>query len=175
MKIFFILISCLIFTIFTPMSTISSNSELNFDNTFRETLGSLYYLEVNEKKISELVKPIVVASKATGIPSSLICTLIYTESSFRSDVISNKGYVGYMQTPWATVIYPDVDILYGCRILKDKLKYADNNILKAITLYKGGLNKTAKKQAVKTLNLHKEVCDFLDKMDIPHKKIEVKL
>jgi hypothetical protein len=62
-----------------------------------------------------------------------------------------------MQTPKATFEYPEVDTLYGAKILQDKLKYANGDLLQALTLYKGGNNKLARKYAIETLKLYEEI------------------
>lgn len=91
-----------------------------------------------------------VAENRTGISAVLLACLIYTESSFRTDAISKKGYKGLLQTPTATTI-PLIDINHGADILREKLHLTQWNYLEALTLYKGGRNKIARSQAKQVL------------------------
>lgn len=112
-----------------------------------------------EKKIPVLSHAVSVASISTDgeISPALIVALVKTESTYKLDVVSSKGYKGLMQTPKATFEYADVDILYGVRILKDKIRIANGNLELALALYKGGNNPEAKKYAKVTLNLYKQL------------------
>jgi len=109
-----------------------------------------------EKRIPVLAHAVSTASKSTGgeISPALIVALVKTESTYKSDAVSSKGYKGLMQTPKATFEYADVDILYGVRILKDKIHIANGNLELALALYKGGNNPEAKRYAKQTLNLY---------------------
>jgi hypothetical protein len=97
-----------------------------------------------------------IASDRTGIEGVLIVSLLYTESNFDHKAKSKKGYQGLMQTPTATGI-PLIDICHGADILKEKLHLAKGNIFKALTLYKGGNNHVARKQAQYVLLVYKTV------------------
>jgi hypothetical protein len=55
------------------------------------------------------------------------------------------------------MIYPNVDVLHSAMILKDKMRIADGNLLKAISLYKGGDNPVARKQARVVLQVYNQV------------------
>jgi len=59
-----------------------------------------------------------------------------------------------MQTPVATLEFSDVDTLHGARILKQKLEISNNNLRKALALYKGGNNPTAYRQADQVLSVY---------------------
>lgn len=117
----------------------------------------LRFLNVSDKRSKELTKSIKIASSCTGIKEELLIALMKTESDFKSNAVSSKGYKGLMQTPKATFEYPEVDTLYGAKILQDKLKYANGDLLQALTLYKGGNNSLARKYAKETLKLYEEI------------------
>jgi hypothetical protein len=76
----------------------------------------------------------------------LILCLIKTESNYNRKAVSHKGYAGLMQTPGMSG-YIDLDVRWGVRILKEKLRLAKCDLVKAITLYKGGNNRLARRQA----------------------------
>lgn len=118
---------------------------------------SLEYLGCPGSRILSTANGIQIATDKTGISGVLIASLIYTESGFKLDAISPKGYKGIMQTPYASMRYPEVDILHGAMILKDKLHLANGNIFRAIMLYKGGDNPVAKKQARQVLQVYNDV------------------
>jgi len=122
-----------------------------------EAIKSLEVLNAPPEKINKLATGITLASKATGLSSSLITCIMSTESSFNERAVSPKNYKGLMQTPSATFIYSDVDILHGARILKDKLSMTNDNLYEALTLYKGGKNSLARKQAQEVIDLYKKV------------------
>ncbi|RPI82472.1 MAG: hypothetical protein EHM34_06880 [Nitrosopumilales archaeon] len=108
---------------------------------------SLIYLRCPRQKILRVSEGIEIATAKTGIGGVLLASLLFTESNFRSEVVSNKGYRGIAQPPTASMKYLEVDILHGAMILKDKLHIANGNITEALMLYKGGRNPEAKKQA----------------------------
>lgn len=116
-------------------------------------------LKCPEKKVVEIASAIQLASNETGVNPYLLGVLLSTESTFNYRAKSYKGYVGLMQTPSATMKFPDVDILHGARILQEKLKLTDGNLLKALSLYKGGNNPVAKKQANECLSLYKRMME----------------
>jgi soluble lytic murein transglycosylase-like protein len=80
-----------------------------------------------------------------------------TESDFNKKAVSPKNYKGLMQTPKATFEYPEVDTLYGVKILEDKLKSSNGNMLKALALYKGGDNPIARLYAKEVYVLYKKL------------------
>jgi soluble lytic murein transglycosylase-like protein len=118
------------------------------------TKKNLKYLGAPNSKVVELSGAVKMASESTNLNEQLIVALIKTESNFRNNAVSSKNYQGLMQTPTATFIYSDVDILHGARILKDKLKITNGNLLQALTLYKGGNNPVARKYAIETMELY---------------------
>jgi len=109
-----------------------------------------------KNKIPLLSKSVANASKVTEFSPDLLVALIKTESEFRRDVVSEKGYKGEMQTKWASE-YSEVNILFGAKVLETKYRIANGDLLQALTLYKGGDNPVARKYAKKTLNLYQQL------------------
>jgi hypothetical protein len=64
-----------------------------------------------------------------------------------------------MQTPWASKKWADLDVLHGARILEEKLKLSNNDLELALTLYKGGRNEMAKRQARETMIVYNRLLD----------------
>ena len=100
-------------------------------------------------------------AKAIGVSPELILALMYTESRFDMKALSpTKQYKGLMQTPWASKEYADVDVLYGARILEEKMKSSHArkpngvDMRTAIAMYKGGLSRQAFSQADEVLRLY---------------------
>lgn len=118
---------------------------------------ALYKLEAPTKKIPELSRAVTHAANITDISPELLVALIKTESTFNYRAVSSKGYKGLLQTPWATQKWADIDILYGARILREKLEYSDGDLRLALTLYKGGDNSLAREYADQTLKLYKSL------------------
>ncbi len=123
---------------------------------------ALRFLGAPISKISDLSKAINIASQQTKISPYLLASLCYTESTFDYKAVSYKGYVGLMQTPWASKKWADLDILHGARILEEKLRLSNNDLELALTLYKGGRNSLANKQAKQTLIVYNRL---LNKME----------
>lgn len=109
-------------------------------------------LGYNQKDISKLAYIIVKASDYYHVDPVLITCLMYTESGFQSKVVSKKGYKGLLQTPVITE-YDEINIMYGISIFKDKLKQADNNLEKALYMYKGN-KKPADVQAKQVIKIY---------------------
>jgi len=122
-----------------------------------EALKSLEYLKAPKDKLNELSDAVDNAARITGNNPTLLVCLMHTESRYKNNAISSKGYKGLMQTPSASFKYSDVDILYGARILQDKLKQSNNDLLTAISLYKGGNNRRARELALETVELYRLV------------------
>jgi len=59
-----------------------------------------------------------------------------TESSFKHDAKSSKGYQGYMQIPFK-IHDADINIMIGAKILAEKMRISKGDLVKAICLYKG--------------------------------------
>jgi hypothetical protein len=141
---------------FAISNEVPSNRPTTFNgrNLLRE---SLVYLQCPGHQILSVEHGIKIASNATGIGEMLIASLLYTESGFRVSATSPKGYRGIAQTPTATMKYAEVDILHGAFILQDKLRITNGNMFRALSLYKGGNNPVAQKQAKQVLQVYNEV------------------
>ena len=105
-----------------------------------------------------LAQKIVEISREEGMPPTLIAALIFTESSFRPNATSSKNYHGLTQIPWH-IPYQDINIRLGVRILKEKLHLTDNDLQKAIQLYKGYKldDPRGKQQAQKVIRIMKQL------------------
>jgi soluble lytic murein transglycosylase-like protein len=147
--------------IITPVRAITNATDPDKQEQ-QEILDSLYLVKANKQYVNDrLIRSVQMASKATNIRKELIVALLKTESEFNPRAISPKGYKGLMQTPSATFSYPEVDVMHGACILKDKLHDSKGDLMSAMILYKGGGSNpslpryhVAKKQATETLNLY---------------------
>jgi len=124
-----------------------------------EIKNDLKILNVHENRIPELAHAVYIAHQSTGLNPKLIIALMKTESNFKNNAIGPVNrtrirYKGLMQTPVATLEFSDVDTLHGARILKQKLEISNNNLRKALALYKGGNNPTAYRQADQVLSVY---------------------
>lgn len=106
---------------------------------------------------------ISLAAHQTMLSPELLMALIQTESGFDILSVSSKGYKGLMQIPH-NVFDPDVNILIGAKILREKLTLANGNLEQAIILYKGYKHDQSrgKIQARKAINLYR----LLQKMEV---------
>jgi len=139
----------------TPVKGFESNPIIE------EIKADLIKLNVPQAKIQKIAEATYVAYKSTGINPKLILALMKTESNFKEDAIGPVNrtkirYKGLLQTPSASY-FPDVDILHGARILEQKLKVTNNDLLHALALYKGGNNKVAHKQAKEVIILYQKL------------------
>lgn len=112
------------------------------------------------KRFEDIYYGIKLGAQRIHVDPLLILALLFTESRFDPNAVSPKGYVGYMQTKHPCVEFGDVEILYGCRKLQEKmrLKLAKRNgkvdMRIALALYKGGLSKRAFYQADEVLAMY---------------------
>jgi hypothetical protein len=119
---------------------------------------SLLKVGAPTEKIDELAIAVKGASTSAGVNPILLVALMYTENeTFDYKAVSEKGYKGLMQTPWASMRWADVDTLLGAKILQEKLKLSGNNLLEALRLYKGGKNPTATRQAKRTIDVYEDL------------------
>jgi len=119
---------------------------------------SLLKVGAPTEKVDELATAIKSASASAQVSPILLVALMYTENeSFDYKAVSEKGYKGLMQTPWASMRWADVDTLLGAKILQEKLKLSGNNPLEALRLYKGGKNPTATRQAKRTMKVYEDL------------------
>jgi len=118
---------------------------------------ALYKVKAPPGKINDLSKAVTNASAMTDLSPELIVALMKTESEFNYKAVSNKGYKGLMQTPWATFKWASVDTLHGAEILREKLRYSRGDLKLALALYKGGNNEAARAYATETFALYKRL------------------
>jgi len=107
----------------------------------------------DKNKIPLLSRSVANASRVTDFSPALIVALMKTESQFKRDAVSSKGYKGEMQTVWASE-YSEVNILFGAKVLETKYRIAGGDLLRALSLYKGGDNPEARRYAQKTMSLY---------------------
>lgn len=126
---------------------------------------SLLHRGAPKDQIETLSRAVADACKVTNrhISPELVVSLMYTESGFKKDAVSSEGYMGLMQTPWASTKWPDVDIMLGVRILEEKLRIAKNNLPLALALYKGGDNPLAHRYAAETLRIYQDLLTTVEK------------
>jgi len=125
---------------------------------------ALKSLQCPSEKLRPFSEGILKGAHTIKVDPLLITAILYTECQFKMTARSPKGYKGLMQTPWASMVYADVDILLGCRIFEDKMrtKVAQNsngtvNLRTALALYKGGLNTMAFRNADEVLALYSKL------------------
>jgi hypothetical protein len=95
------------------------------------------------------------ASRVTSLDPILLCCLIHSESRFKKDVVSPKGYKGEAQTKRFSQ-YSSVNILEGAETLREKLSQSSGDIFEALARYKGGKdNKEAREEAMEVLRLYR--------------------
>jgi soluble lytic murein transglycosylase-like protein len=134
-----------------------SISRFEIDPITVESKNSLIVAGAPRDRIAGLTKAVANASKSENIPPLLITVLMKSESNYNKKAISPSGkYKGEMQTPTSTE-FSDVNILYGAKILREKLNATNNNMLNALTLYKGGNNSEARSQAQHVLNVYERL------------------
>ncbi len=126
-----------------------------------EIRNDLTKLKAPKKIVPELTNAIYIAHQSTGLNTKLITSLMYTESNFNKNAIGPNNrtgirYKGLLQTPTATW-FSDVDTLHGVRILKEKLEITNYNLRNALTLYKGGNNPKALRQADEIIVLYEKL------------------
>lgn len=121
------------------------------------TKKALVLAEAPPGMIASLTRAVCHASDATKISPVLLVVLTKTESEFKMNATSRKGYKGLLQTPYATKTSANADIMLGAEILKEKLRENNNNLRKALAAYKGGVNvPMAQRQANEVLVLYEK-------------------
>lgn len=101
---------------------------------------------------TQLIKTIRYEAQRVGIDPQLIFALIEVESNFRADAVSHAGAIGLMQVMpfWTDVLSkggknqllkPELNIRYGCLILRHYLDIERGNLDRALGRYNGSLGK----------------------------------
>jgi hypothetical protein len=155
---FFLLVSCVAVLLYG-----NSRSERMFSIASRPPAAqekdvveeTLTDLRAPAERVPSLTGWIRSASMVTRLDPILLCCLLHTESRFRKEAASAKGYKGEAQTARFSQ-YSSVNILEGAEILRDKLSLSKGDILEALARYKGGKGKReARKEAEEVLRLYK--------------------
>jgi hypothetical protein len=134
-----------LFTIVRPPSDVEGKDAVE------ETLADL---RAPAEKVPFLTGWIKSASGVTRLDPILLCCLFHTESGFRKEAVSRKGYRGEAQTLHFSR-YSSVNILEGAETLRDKLALSKGDMLEALARYKGGKDKSeAQKEAREVLRLY---------------------
>ncbi len=120
-----------------------------------EVEETLVDLRAPVERLPSLNTWIKAASRVTSLDPILLCCLIHTESRFKKDVVSPKGYKGEAQTKRFSQ-YSSVNILEGAETLREKLSLSSGDIFEALARYKGGKDKKeAREQAMEVLRLYR--------------------
>ena len=115
---------------------------------------TLVDLKAPKERLPFLSKWITSAGGVTRLDPILLCCLLQTESRFKKEVVSEKGYRGEAQTKRFSQ-YSSVNILEGAETLRDKLSLSNGDMLEAIARYKGGKDKVeAREEARQVLALY---------------------
>jgi soluble lytic murein transglycosylase-like protein len=144
------------------INPVKVENKISKDNRKETIERKIRFLKAPERDIKELTGAIDIVSRVTNKHPDLIIAIMSTESEFKRNAVSSKGYKGLMQTPRASFEHLDVDTLYGVRILEEKLKTTDGDLLKALALYKGGNNPLARKYAKQTYELYHKLRNMED-------------
>ncbi len=116
---------------------------------------TLVDLQAPKEKISSLNRWITSASGATHLDPILLACLLQTESRFRKEAVSSKGYRGEAQTKRFSE-FSSVNILEGAEILRNKLLLSKGDTFEALARYKGGKDKKeARDEAREVLRIYR--------------------
>lgn len=116
---------------------------------------TLIDLEAPKDRIPSLNRWIRSASGVTEVDPILLACLIHTESRFKKEAVSEKGYMGEAQTKRFSQ-FSSVNILEGAEIFRNKLSLSKGNTFEALARYKGGKDKKqAQAQAREVLKLYR--------------------
>lgn len=119
-----------------------------------EVKETLVDLRAPLERVPSLDTWIRAASQVTSLDPILLCCLIHTESRFKKDAVSPRGYKGEAQTKRFSQ-YSSVNILEGAETLREKLSLSSGDIFEALARYKGGKdNKEAQEEALEVLRLY---------------------
>ncbi len=120
-----------------------------------EVEETLVDLHAPLERLPSLNTWIKAASRVTSLDPILLCCLIHSESRFKKDVVSPKGYKGEAQTKRYSQ-YSSVNILEGAETLREKLSLSSGDIFEALARYKGGKDKKeAQEEAMEVLRLYR--------------------
>jgi len=121
------------------------------EDVLKETLLDL---QAPKEHLSSLNGWIRSASGVTHLDPILLACLLHTESRFKKDAVSKKGYKGEAQTNRFSQ-FSSVNILEGAEVLRDKLSLSKGDTFEALARYKGGKDKKeSQEQAREVLRLY---------------------
>jgi soluble lytic murein transglycosylase-like protein len=106
---------------------------VKIQNNENTTLVKLQTLGIESEKIASSID---MASRQSGLSREFLIALMFTESRGIEKATSSMGYKGLMQIPWP-VYYTDANVLIGAHIFNEKMKITNNDMKKALCLYKG--------------------------------------
>ena len=116
---------------------------------------TLIDLRAPKDRISSLNRWIRSASGVTELDPILLACLFHTESRFRKEAKSEKGYMGEAQTKRFSQ-FSSVNILEGAEILRNKMALSKGDTLEALARYKGGKDKKeAQEQAREVMRIYR--------------------
>jgi hypothetical protein len=116
---------------------------------------TLIHLNAPKEKVPSLKRWIRSASGVTQVDPVLLVCLLHTESRFKKDAVSARGYKGEAQTKRFSE-FSSVNILEGAETLRDKLALSHGDMFEALARYKGGKDKKeARDQAREILRLYR--------------------
>jgi soluble lytic murein transglycosylase len=115
----------------------------------------LYDVRLPADKVYDIAESVSIESRRHGIDAGLLLSMIFIESSFREDVVSDQGAVGLMQLLPSTaeavaseldldwngedhLIDPRTNITLGAYYLKKLMRVFGNDVLLALTAYNKG-------------------------------------
>lgn len=115
---------------------------------------TLVDLQAPKERVPFLDNWIRSASGVTRLDPILLTCLLHSESRFKKNAVSEKGYRGEAQTKRFSD-YSSVNILEGAETLRDKLSLSRGNMFEALARYKGGKDKReAREEAQQVLKLY---------------------
>ncbi len=115
----------------------------------------LYNVRLRADKVHAIAESVSIESRRHGIDAGLLLSMILIESSFREDVVSDKGAVGLMQLlpstaeavasemdmDWdghAHLVDPRTNITLGAYYFKKLMRVFGNDVPLALTAYNKG-------------------------------------
>jgi soluble lytic murein transglycosylase-like protein len=115
----------------------------------------LYEVRLSPDKVHDIAESVSIESRRHGIDAGLLLSMIFIESSFREDVVSERGAVGLMQLLPSTaeavaseldldwdghdhLVDPRTNITLGTYYLKSLMRVFGNDVLLALTAYNKG-------------------------------------
>lgn len=124
------------------------------------------------------------ASKKYNVSCDLLKSIAYTESNFKTDVVSSSGAVGVMQLMPATASYlgvtnsydPYQNIMGGAKLISNLLDKYNQNIDLALAAYNAGSGNVDKYNGIppftETINYVAKVKGYLSNNTLPESEVK---